>query len=165
MTTSALAVSQSPAHTRRIGACLGNLLRPGDVVLLQGPFGSGKTTLVQGIAQGLGILGRVTSPSFALVNQYRADEKHGGVPVYHIDVYRVSSPEEALQFGMDEYLTDRGIGLVEWAERVEGIVPEEHLWIGIQATGARRRRLSLVASGVRYEKLLDEFTRQCGAKA
>lgn len=162
MTISLQLPSHSPAQTRRLGACLGTLLRPGDVLLLQGPFGSGKTTLVQGIAKGLGVRGRVTSPSFALVNEYRADESHMGVPIYHIDVYRVSTSEEALQFGLDEYLSERGISLVEWAERVEDVVPEHHLWVILRATGARRRLLSLRAYGERYERLLEEFRAECG---
>jgi tRNA threonylcarbamoyladenosine biosynthesis protein TsaE len=87
--------SASPNQTRQLGMCLGNLLEPGDILLLRGSFGAGKTTLVQGIASGLGVQGRVTSPSFALVNEYRTDAQHGRTPVYHIDVYRVASPEEA----------------------------------------------------------------------
>ncbi|MGQ9676882.1 MAG: tRNA (adenosine(37)-N6)-threonylcarbamoyltransferase complex ATPase subunit type 1 TsaE [Chloroflexota bacterium] len=162
MTISLQVPSRSPAQTRRLGACLGKLLRPGDVLLLQGPFGSGKTTLVQGIAKGLGVRGRVTSPSFALVNEYRADEYHMRVPIYHIDVYRIASPEEALQFGLDEYLSERAISLVEWAERVEDVVPEHHLWVMLRVTGAQRRLLSLQAYGERYERLLEEFGAQCG---
>lgn len=163
MTTLLRLRSQSPAQTKRIGMCLGNLLKPGDVVLLQGPFGAGKTTLVQGMAKGLGIEGRVTSPSFALVNEYRADQKHGGIPVFHIDVYRVSNPEEALQFGLDEYLSDRGISLIEWAERIEDVVPESHLWIGLQVTGANRRLLMIKAFGERPERFLEQVARECGA--
>lgn len=163
MTTSLQVPSPSPAQTRRLGACLGKLLKQGDIVLLQGPFGSGKTTMVQGIARGLGVQGRVTSPSFALVNEYRADDDHQGVPVYHIDVYRISSAEEAVQFGLEEYLSDRGISLIEWAERVEAVVPEEHLRIVLAVAGVRRRILHFKAFGERYQKLLEEFAAQCGA--
>ena len=163
MTTSLPVRSHSPAQTGRIGTCLGRLLKPGDVVLLQGAFGSGKTTLVQGIARGLGVKGSVTSPSFALVNEYRADEAHHRIPIYHIDLYRISSAEEALQFGIEEYLSDRGVSLIEWPEIVEEVLPKEHLRIILRVTGARRRVFVMEALGRRYEDLLEEFAKRCGA--
>ena len=161
MTTSLRIISRSPAHTRRIGACLGTLLQPGDLLLLQGPFGAGKTTLVQGIAQGLGVRGHISSPSFALVNVYRAGDRQPGSLVYHIDLYRISDPEEALQFGLEEYLSGKGVTVVEWPERAEEVLPSEHARITMTFAGVRTRVLTIEASGERYVQLLKDFESRC----
>lgn len=150
-------MTNSPAETRRFGRRLGRLLRPGDVVLLEGQFGAGKTVLVQGIASGLGITGYVSSPSFTLVNEHRAAAAFGGFPLYHADLYRIRGAVEALDLGLEEFLSGRGVFIAEWPERVEGVWPEENLWIRLLVLGDRSRRLELRATGKRYTNLLDRL--------
>src|SRR3989304_2198922 len=105
-------ISYSPGQTRRIGARLGKLAASGDVVLLVGALGTGKTCFTQGVAQGLGINEYTSSPSFVLVREYR-----GRLPLYHIDLYRLERIEEIDQLGLDDYLYGNGVCVGEWAER------------------------------------------------
>src|SRR5512136_2643766 len=84
-------VSHSATQTHRLGVRLGRLLHPGDVLLFSGEYGTGKTTFIQGLAEGLGVTGPVTSPSFTLIWEYRGDPQHGAIPLYHIDLYRIRS--------------------------------------------------------------------------
>jgi len=158
-------VSNSPAQTRKIGRALGRLLRPGDVVLLEGPFGAGKTVLVQGIASGLRAEGLVSSPSFTLVNEYRAGPALGNVPIYHADLYRIHSEQEALDLGLEEYLSGRGIFLAEWPERARGVWPEENLWIRLEIAGEKERKLKIQAIGQRYVEMLRKLSDRLGIKA
>lgn len=150
-------VSNGPAETRSIGRKLGRLLKPGDVLLLEGSFGAGKTVMVQGIAKGLGVQEQVISPSFTLVNEYRAGKSHGSVPVYHADLYRISTVEEALDLGLEEYLGGRGIFIAEWPEKVADVWPEERLWIKLRVEDVNKRTIRIDARGERYIRLLGEF--------
>jgi len=102
--------TKSAGETREFGRKLAERLRPGDVVLLEGPLGAGKSELARGVAEGLGITETVTSPSFTILNVYES----GRVPLYHFDWYRLESAEEIYEMGMDEYLGGDGIALVEW---------------------------------------------------
>lgn len=152
-------VSHSAAQTHRLGIRMGRLLRAGDVLLLCGEFGAGKTVFVQGVAEGLGVRGPVVSPSFALVGEYRADEEHGGVPFYHLDLYRVEGPQQALELGWEDYLYGRGICVVEWADRIGEVLPEEHLWIGLSFLSETKRVVRMAPAGERAVALLEEFRR------
>ena len=143
--------SKSPAQTRRIGARLGRLLQAGDIVLLSGELGSGKTCLVQGIAQGLGIPDPVTSKSFVLLGEYE-----GRLTLYHGDLYRLEDPLEAEELALTEYCAE-GALVVEWADRAWGVFPPEHLLVTLEISGARERDLALEARGERYERLLAAF--------
>lgn len=111
-------ISKSAEETRQIGYELAQQLRPGDCLALIGELGSGKTTLVQGIASGLDIKESVISPSFILVREYK-----GRMPLYHIDAYRVRSPEELLEVGLDEYVLSEGIVAIEWGDKVKEFLP------------------------------------------
>ena len=108
-----MTVTQSVAETRALGEKLARQLRPGDVVLLEGELGAGKSELARGIARGLGVTETVTSPSFTILNVYES----GRYPLYHFDWYRLESEEELYELGMDEYLGGDGIALVEWPGR------------------------------------------------
>ncbi len=143
----------SPAETRRLGARLGRLLRPGDIVLLSGELGSGKTCLVQGIARGLGVSGPVTSKSFVLLGEYE-----GRLPLYHADLYRLEEPGQAEELALTEYCAP-GALVVEWAERAWEVFPPEHLLVGLKIAGERERVLSFQARGARYEALLDALAK------
>ncbi len=152
-------VSHSAAQTRRLGMRLGRLLRPGDILLCAGEFGAGKTTLIQGLAAGLGVDGPVTSPSFTLVWEYRAGPEQGGMPFYHIDLYRVRSAEEALALGLEDYFARPGVCAVEWADRMPEIFPEEHLWIRLSLLSETKRVVRMEPVGPRYIALLEAFKR------
>ncbi|HZQ36057.1 MAG TPA: tRNA (adenosine(37)-N6)-threonylcarbamoyltransferase complex ATPase subunit type 1 TsaE [Dehalococcoidia bacterium] len=143
--------TNSVDETRAIGARLGELLRPGDVVLLQGPLGAGKTAMTQGIGRGAGSTDLVNSPTFVLINEYR-----GHVKLYHVDLYRLEDPEEILQLDLPGYTTD-GVLIVEWPERGAGLLPEEHLHVGIEHdadASPDARRITLTAFGERAAELL-----------
>ena len=106
-------VSRSPAETEALGESWGRTLAPGFIIAISGELGAGKTQLVKGIARGLGIDARVVSPTFALVNVYRG----GRLPLFHLDLYRLSGPEQIIGAGLEEFLHANGITAIEWAER------------------------------------------------
>jgi tRNA threonylcarbamoyladenosine biosynthesis protein TsaE len=149
-------ISHSPDQTRRFGARLGALLQPGDVVCLEGDLGTGKTCLAQGIGQGLGVVEPITSPTFTLIAEYRPPAP---APVlYHIDLYRLSDPvAEALALGLDDYLVGDGVCLVEWADRIEPILPAGRLWVTLRHVALSKRGIVIRASGPRCDLLLSEF--------
>jgi tRNA threonylcarbamoyladenosine biosynthesis protein TsaE len=145
--------SRSPEQTRRLGMRLGALLQPGDLVCLQGELGTGKTTLVQGVAQGWGALDDVSSPTFVLVNAYRRSDLS---QLFHFDAYRVESLGEAEELDIDTYLS-QGPLVIEWPERVEPILPDERLWAWLEYESEEHRAMRFTASGKRYESLLDRL--------
>lgn len=118
--------SRGSGETISAGRAIGRLLESGDLLLLRGTLGAGKTTLAQGLAIGLGIDDYVTSPTFTLVNEYRPADP-SGFPLYHLDLYRTAGSLEALDLGLDEYLESGGVVAVEWAERAEDALPVEYL--------------------------------------
>lgn len=139
----------SAAQTARLGTLLGRLAQPGQVLCLQGELGAGKTTLAQGLAAGLGIAAQVTSPSFALIQQYP-----GRLTLYHIDLFRLSQ-REVLELGLEEYLEGAGLCAIEWADRLSPELATDCLWISIElASRPESRRLSLRATGPRSAALL-----------
>jgi len=148
--------SRSPEQTRRLGMRLGSLLQPGDVVCLQGELGAGKTTLVQGMAQGWGAIDGVSSPTFVLINSYR---RPNSGKFFHFDAYRIDSPAEAEELDMDN-LMEQGPLVIEWPEHVEAILPSERLWVWLQYESEEHRAMRFVACGKRYEVLLDDLRRQ-----
>ncbi len=139
--------SASPAQTRRIGARLGKLLRPGDVLLLQGELGSGKTVFAQGVGQGLAVREPVKSSSFVLLNEY-----HGRLTLYHADLFRLDDAAEVRDLALDE-IADDGVLAVEWPERAWDELAREHVLVRIEEEGARGRRLTIEARGERYGDL------------
>ncbi len=146
-------VSHSAAQTQRLGARLGDLLRPGDVLCLEGDLGSGKTCFAQGIGRGLGLGDAIHSPTFILANEHRG----GRLPLYHLDVYRVRGADEAIGFGLEDYLSGDGVTVVEWAEKIRAALPDERLWITFRHLGESKRGLVFDPNGARYEQLLNEF--------
>lgn len=146
-------ISNSAAQTQRLGARLGELARPGDLYCLEGELGSGKTSFVQGLGKGLGIPTLIHSPTFILANEHQG----GRLPLFHIDVYRVRGPDEAIGFGLDDYITDEGVCVIEWAEKIQAALPKDCLWITFRHLGDAKRDLKIQASGPRYATLLEEF--------
>ena len=151
-------VSHSPDETQRLGQLIGERASPGDIYLLIGTLGTGKTCLTQGIARGLSIDDYVMSPSFVLVR-----ELHGRLPLYHIDLYRLDNIEEIVELGLDSYLYGNGVCVIEWAEKGLSVLPEEHLLIQMSYISDTERRLQLTPNGDRYEKIARELA-ACGER-
>ena len=128
-------ITKSAAETRALGEKLAGRLRPGDVLLLEGDLGAGKSELTRGIAKGLGVAETVTSPSFTILNVYESER----CPLYHFDWYRLESSEELYELGMDEYLGGDGIAVVEWPGRCPDAVPESAVRIRMTAAGENER--------------------------
>jgi len=145
-------ITSSPEETQEFGARLGELARPGDVFLLVGKLGAGKTCLTQGIARGLGIAEYAASPSFVV-----ARELYGRLPLYHMDFYRLENPAEIADLGLDDYFYGKGVSVVEWAEKGLSLLPPEHLLIEMNYISDTGRRLKLKASGKRYRQLAAEL--------
>jgi tRNA threonylcarbamoyladenosine biosynthesis protein TsaE len=154
--------SRGAADTIAIGRALGRHLVPGDVVVLSGPLGAGKTTLTQGIARGLGIHEYVTSPTFTLVNEYRP--RASGPLLYHVDLYRISGAAEAIDLGLEDYLgladLPAGVAVLEWAERALDALPSAYVlvridrpdgdWAGSTESTDEPRSLAIYLIGGRY---------------
>lgn len=145
--------SRSPEQTRRMGMRLGAALRPGDVICLQGDLGAGKTTFVQGVAQGWGALDAVSSPTFIIVNMYRRAD---GAQLYHMDAYRLESLPEAEELDLDAMLA-RGPLLVEWPERIRGLLPSHCIWLEMEYLAEEHRKMRFKSQGKRYDTLLDDL--------
>ncbi|MFW6082715.1 MAG: tRNA (adenosine(37)-N6)-threonylcarbamoyltransferase complex ATPase subunit type 1 TsaE [Chloroflexota bacterium] len=154
-------VSRSAEQTQRLGARLGTLLRGGDVICLEGPLGSGKTCLTQGLGRGWGAQRQVVSPSFVLVREYTRPEDEERL--YHVDLYRVSDAEEVWSLGVDDFFgSEHAVCVIEWAGRAEPLIPPEHLWIKlgfVEPGDLTRRHLWFSAHGQRHQELLKEFRR------
>ena len=136
-------ITHSPGETRAFGERLARQLRAGDVLLLQGNLGAGKSELTRGIARGLGVTNTVTSPSFTILNVY----EDGRVPLYHFDWYRLQSAEELFELGMDEYLGGDGVAVVEWPSQCPEAIPADYLEVAIEPVGETDRRLTLTPRG------------------
>jgi tRNA threonylcarbamoyladenosine biosynthesis protein TsaE len=145
-------ISHSEAQTRRLGARLAAYLHPGDVLALVGDLGSGKTRWIQGVCAGLGVTDPVISPTFTLVNEYR-----GLYPVYHIDLYRLADAAETATFGLEDYLYGSGITMIEWADRIKALLPDEYLTVELHHLEETKRRVVLRPHGQRFLALLEAF--------
>jgi tRNA threonylcarbamoyladenosine biosynthesis protein TsaE len=132
---------------------LGGFLQPGDVICLQGELGAGKTTLVQGVAQGWGSLDAVSSPTYILVNIYRRPDS---CSLFHLDTYRIETISEAEELDLDDMLV-QGPLLIEWPERLMPILPEDHLWVKLNYQDDEQRSMLFSPHGERYLELMDEF--------
>ena len=145
-------ITRSPEETQKLGTHIGELALPGDIFLLVGELGTGKTCLTQGIAWGLGIKEYAVSPSFVLVR-----ELYGRLPLYHIDLYRLDHIEEITELGLDDYLYGKGVCVVEWAEKGQDMLPAEHLLIEISYLSDTERRFQLKPSGQRYQEIINQL--------
>lgn len=135
--------THSPEETRAFGRRLAEQLLPGDVLLFYGNLGAGKSEMTRGIAEGLGVSGPVTSPSFTILNVY----DDGRVPLYHFDWYRLESAEELYEMGMDEYLGGDGVAVVEWPTQCPEAIPETHLAVKLTPAGDTEREITLTPMG------------------
>jgi tRNA threonylcarbamoyladenosine biosynthesis protein TsaE len=144
--------TNSPEQTQELGKHIGELALPGDVFLLVGELGAGKTCLTQGIAWGLGIEEYAMSPSFVIMREH-----YGRLPLYHIDLYRLDRIEESMELGLDDYLYGQGVCVVEWAEKALSILPENHLMIKISYLSDTGRKFLMEPSGRRYLQLTEQL--------
>ncbi|MFP4056319.1 MAG: tRNA (adenosine(37)-N6)-threonylcarbamoyltransferase complex ATPase subunit type 1 TsaE [Candidatus Brocadiia bacterium] len=146
--------TRSREETVALGRRLGRRLAAGQVVALRGPLGSGKTTLAKGIALGLGLDDEryVTSPTFVLVHEYR-----GRLPIYHVDLYRLHGPADAEALGLDEIFFGQGVTVVEWAERIDSLLPDQRLDVRLETLERDRRRLALEPRGPAFERMVAEL--------
>ena len=133
-------ISNSAEETRALGERIGKRLRAGTVIALRGDLGSGKTCMVQGLAAGLGVAPTacVNSPTFVLINEY-----DGPIPLYHFDLYRLADGNELIDLGWEDYLDSGGVIAIEWAERMEALLPPDHVSISLEVTGETSRRISI----------------------
>ena len=144
-------VSRSVNDTIKLGKVIARNLKSGDIICLLGELGSGKTILVKGIAEGLGIKReRIISPSFVLIRQHY----QGRLPLYHFDLYRLSLPSAILGLGYEEYFYNEAVTVIEWADRLKYLLPKEFLKIDLFFKTHTQRLLKLTAKGSRYKKLL-----------
>ena len=141
--------THSPRETQAVAQAIGARCTGGEVVLLVGTLGSGKTCFAQGLADGLGVTGYVHSPTFVL-----ATEHAGRLRLRHVDLYRIDGPEETLDLGLAEFGADDLVGMVEWADRAPEAYPAEHLTVNLMDMGANRRSLTLNANGEHHEALI-----------
>lgn len=135
-------LSHSPEETERIGEMLGRQLHGGTVLALRGGLGMGKTAFTRGLARGLGCTGRVTSPTFTIVNEY-----DGTTPLFHFDMYRLDSEDDLFDIGWDDYLARGGVCAVEWSERVTDALPEDTLWVDIARGSGENDRIITITGG------------------
>ncbi len=135
-------LSHSPEETEHIGEMLGRRLHPGTVVAYRGGLGMGKTAFTRGLARGLGCAGRVTSPTFTIVNEY-----DGATPLFHFDMYRLGSSDELFDIGWEDYLTRGGVCAVEWSERVDDAMPADTLWVDIAQGTDESDRIITITGG------------------
>ncbi len=132
-------LSRGEAETERLGEHLAGALGPGAVVALYGELGAGKTAFIRGLARGLGVRDRVTSPTFTIVNEYE-----GRVPLFHFDLYRLGGEDELFEIGWDDYLDRGGVCAVEWSERAPGSLPEGCVRVTItRGDGEETRRIAV----------------------
>jgi tRNA threonylcarbamoyladenosine biosynthesis protein TsaE len=130
--------SRSAEETQAIGQRLAQHLGPGDVIALTGELGAGKTCFTQGVTRGLGVTGRVVSPTFVLVNEYR-----GRLPVHHVDAYRTESLTELLDLGLEELFSGDGVTIVEWADKLLPLLPAQTIHVHIEGVGDEPRIITL----------------------
>ena len=160
MTASLHIQSNGAESTQELGRTIGEQVSAGDVILLTGELGAGKTCLTQGIALGLGVEGYVRSPTFVLMTRH-----HGRLTLHHVDLYRMCSAAEAWARGLDEQLFSDGICVIEWADRATELFPEDCLWIDLDYGDDPDSRNITVEPGIaversRFKKLLESLTKK-----
>ena len=136
-------ISSSREETVAIGEKLGKTLSGGEVIAFRGELGSGKTCFTRGLALGLGFSGDVTSPTFALINEYLG----GRLPLYHFDMYRISSWDELYSSGFFEYIEEGGVVAAEWSENIENALPDNTIYVVFEKTGDTSRKITVFKKG------------------
>lgn len=152
----------SPEETYNIGTKMGKLFTGGDLICLEGPLGAGKTHITQGFANGMKIKGHISSPTFNIIKEYH----EGRIPLYHMDLYRLTEPEELIDLGYEEYIYGNGVTVVEWADKAQGMFPEERLIIKLEyGVNITTRVIEFMPLGDRYKQLVDDFVKDINPNA
>ena len=133
-------ITNNEFETEAQGTALAKTLTPGAVIALTGGLGAGKTAFVRGLASGLGITGRVTSPTFTIVNEY-----DGKIPLFHFDMYRINNEDELFEIGWEDYLDRGGVIAVEWSENITGLLPKDSIFVRIQKSGDFTRTIDILS--------------------
>ena len=133
-----IVTTNNELETEAQGEALAKTLKPGAIIALTGGLGAGKTAFVRGLARGLGVTGRVTSPTFTIVNEYE-----GEIPLFHFDMYRINDEDELFEIGWDEYLDRGGVIAVEWSENITGLLPKSSVFVRIQKSGDFSRKIDI----------------------
>lgn len=140
-------------ETEKFGVKLGKLLKAGDIVCLNGDLGAGKTTLSKSIGLGLGVEDYITSPTFNLINEYT-----GRLTMYHFDVYRLENVDDLYDLGFDDYFYGNGVCVIEWADRIEGLIPADRIVLDIEnGEDSEERIIKIQGKGSSYEELIKEL--------
>lgn len=140
-------ISNSPEETQKFAEEFAATLQGGDVIAFRGDLGAGKTCFTRGLARGLGFSGTVTSPTFALINEYIG----GKLPVFHFDMYRISSWDELYSSGFFEYMEEKGIIVAEWSENIENALPESTVYVEIEKISESKRKITVYKKGIENE--------------
>ncbi len=144
-------LTESKEETKNLGKNLAPLLNRGDVVLLEGDLGAGKTTFTGGVAEALGVKEDVISPTFNIMKCYF----HGRIPLYHIDAYRLEG--QNIEIGLDEYIEGDGACFIEWPQYITPLIPDEHLEIVLSNMGGDKRKIVFKSSAKRFEDLINKL--------
>lgn len=147
-------ITKSPEDTQKLGKEISKLIKPSDLLAFYGELGAGKTCLIQGISQGLEVKDYVISPSFTIINEYK-----GKIPIYHFDLFRLINIEEIIDLGYEEYFYGEGLSVIEWAEKIENLLPRDHLKIDIKFKSYYERTISLIPQGNRFRIFLKELAK------
>ena len=131
-------ITNSPAETEAVGAALARVLKPGTVIAYRGDLGAGKTAFTRGLARGLGVTERVTSPTYTIVNEYLS----GRMPLFHFDMYRLRSADDLWDIGWEDYLDRGGVCAVEWSENVEEAL-DHFILVNIEKIDDESRRITI----------------------
>ncbi len=145
-------ITSSPGQTLQVGEVLGRLVPTGSVICLKGNLGSGKTCLTQGIGRGLGVYGVIHSPTFVFINEHPNLSTRPSL--YHVDLYRVHDEADILALGLEDYMYGDGVTVIEWAERAEGLLPNDCLWVALGYVDEHTRRLEFRPYGRTYVQLV-----------
>jgi len=132
------------------------MLQAGDVLALRGDLAAGKTTMTVGVARGMGLDADVHSPTFTLIHEH-----HGRIPLYHVDLYRLSGPEETETIGLDDYIHGDGVTVIEWADRTSGTLPARRLDVEMRMIDDFTREIRLASGSDRMDAVIEEIKRQC----
>ena len=136
-------ISNSEKDTYKLAKMFEEKLHGGEVVVLNGDLGAGKTTFTKGLCKALGVTENVTSPTFTLMNIY----KSGRLNLYHFDMYRIEDESEALELGLDEFFSSNGVCMIEWAENIRNMIPKNHITINITKLGENSREFEFLGMG------------------
>jgi len=152
--TTVVVHAHNEAETVALGAKLGSMLQPGDIIALTGELGAGKTTLTKGIARGAGVEAEVYSPTFTLIHEHR-----GRIPFYHVDLYRLESENLMPDIGIEEYLYGSGVTVIEWSERMGSLLPDSALRVRLSADDDTGREIELSSSSPRWTDVIKELAK------